>query len=271
VVGDKTYTPPPLPGHFVFDALAQIEAPFTLPIGPCSPPSCLNNPAVGIWGNGQFRADSLYFSYIPVNEFWSGVDAAGNPATVYFAGFETDGKTPKWSNSEIASVPVLPAEATVGNASLFYDSNSSLWLMIFDGQVNNYKGIHFTYAANPWGPWQPSQLIYNNCQAHMDNNQGFGDFIFYYAADKNHNDCPSALPPGTTKFPAHAGPAGPVIGSGLDPFGADAFATPGATFAPNIIGRFSGSKDGVLKLQYALTTWNPYAVVRMETDFTISR
>jgi hypothetical protein len=270
VVGDKTITPQPLPGHFVLDALAQIEAPFTLPIGPCSPPSCFNNPAVGIWGNGQFRDSSLYFSYIPVSEFWSGVDGDGNPATVYFAGYKADGTTPIWSNSEYSAVSVLPADATVGNASLFYDSNSSLWMMIFDGQVEDAKGIHFTYARNPWGPWQPSQLIYNKCQAHTDNNQGFGDFIFYYA-DENHNDCPAALPPGTTKFPASAGPAGPVIGSGSDPFGADAFTTPGAAFAPEIIGRFSGSKDGMLKLQYTISTWNPYAVVRMETDFTISK
>jgi hypothetical protein len=139
------------------------------------------------------------------------------------------------------------------------------------GQIKDAKGIHFTYAATPWGPWQPSQLIYNDCQAHTDNNQGFGDFIFYYAADKDHNDCPAALPPGTTTFPASAGPAGPVIGSGLDPFGAAAFTRPGAAFAPEIIGRFSGSKDGVLKLQYTISTWNPYAVVRMETDFTISK
>jgi hypothetical protein len=101
-----------LPGHFVFDALAQIEAPFTLQIGPCSPPSCFNNPAVGIWGNGQFRADSLYFSYIPVSEFWSGVDGNGNPATAYFAGFEADGITPKWSSSEHDAVPVLRSSAT---------------------------------------------------------------------------------------------------------------------------------------------------------------
>jgi len=107
-----------------------------------------------------------------------------------------------------------------------------------------------------------------------------GDFIFYYTANVNDptdNTCPSALDtPASpelkaTKVPGWSGPAGPVIGGGLDPFGEKAFTTRGTAFAPEIIGRFSGSKNGMLRLQYNISTWNPYAVVRMDTDFTISR
>jgi hypothetical protein len=277
-------TPPEfdLPGHFVYTALAQIAAPFTFPIGPCVG-NCFVN-SVGIWGNGQSRASSLYFSYVPISSFWSGLDSNGDPATVYFAGYKSDQKTPKWSGNESDAQPLFwdnpptfaapgPRESdpgAVGNPSLLFDSNSGLWLMIYDHFGTNApaRGIYFTYAQNPWGPWQTPSLIYNACQAHQNNQQGAGDFIFYYAGDENKNYCPSALPAGA-KPPAFAGPAGPVIGT-ADPFGEIAFSTDGAVFAPQIIGRFSGSQNGNLRLQYNISTWNPYTVVRMETNFTIS-
>jgi hypothetical protein len=296
VVYDKIFYPPPIPGHFVYTAMVQANGPFTLPIGPCDPPNCFNYPVVAIYGNGQSRDSSLYFSYIPVSSFWSGEDGSGNPATVYFAGYGADGKTPEWTNDESAAQPLFwddppnfphrvagePDPGQVGNASLFYDSNSSLWMMIYDhfDQTPELRGIYFSYAELPWGPWQKPQLIYNPCQAHQDNQQGLGDFIFYYTANVNDptdNTCPSALDtPASpelkaTKVPGWSGPAGPVIGGGLDPFGEKAFTTRGTAFAPEIIGRFSGSKNGMLRLQYNISTWNPYAVVRMETDFTISR
>jgi hypothetical protein len=293
--------PPPLfmPGHFVFDALTSFSA-----LGPCEPVFhgvCIYLPfeAVGIYGNGQFRASSLYFSYVPASSFESGTDSSGNSTTRYFAGYAKDGTTPKWTSFESEAQPLFwdnpptfappahgdPDPGTVGNASVFYDKNSELWLMLYDGGKSGghaTAGIYFTYAANPWGPWQQPQLIYNACQAHKDNRQGYGDIIFYFTkdiADSNDNWCSPALDginggsninPVTGETAAWSGPAGPVIGTPA-PFGHEAFATRGGEFAPQIIGRFSGSKDGRLTLQYTLSTWNPYTVVLMETDFTITR
>ena len=284
------------PGHFVYDALTKITAP-----GPCVPilgvPGvCLEGPteAVGIYGNGQSRTSSLYFSYVPLTSFETGTDSGGNPATMYFAGYAKDGVTPKWTNQESAAQPLFwdnpptyaapqPGESDpgrVGNASLFYDTNIQLWLMIYDRSKGGTSaaptsaGIFFTYAAKPWGPWQKPQMIYNACQAHTDNGQGLGDILFYYVhdvQDASANDCPEALNginSGTKDQSAWAGPAGPVIGASA-PFGHEAFTTKGGAFAPEIIGRFSGSKDGRLRLLYTLSTWNPYAVVLMETDFTV--
>jgi hypothetical protein len=282
----------PDPGHFVFDALAHIDVP-----GPCIPilaDACIQLPldAVGIYGTGQYRASSLYFSYVPTNSFETGTDAGGNPTTNYFAGYEKDGTTPKWTNQESAAQPLFwdnpptfapPAygesdPGTVGNVSLFYDSNAQLWMMLYDGgRIGGHAttGIYFTYAADPWGPWEKPQLIYNACQAHKDNGQGYGDILFYYtkdASDQAENECPSALSginPGANGNAAWSGPAGPVIGT-PDPFGHEAFTRRGGEYAPQIISRFSGSKGGALKLQFGLSTWNPYTVVLMETDFTIT-
>jgi len=284
---------PPNPGHFVFDALTSFTA-----LGPCEPVfrgGCIYIPfeAVGIYGNGQFRASSLYFSYVPASSFDTGTDSSGNPTTQYFAGYAKDGITPQWTSSESKAQPLFwdnpPTFAppgygesdpgTVGNASLFYDKNTELWMMLYDGGKSGGQattGIYFTYAANPWGPWQKPQLIYNACQAHKDNGQGYGDILFYYtkdAGDSTKNDCPGALSginPGANGNAAWSGPAGPVIGT-PDPFGHEAFTRRGGEYAPQIISRLSGSKDGKLKLQYTLSTWNPYTVVLMETDFTIAR
>jgi hypothetical protein len=287
-----------MPGHFVFDALTSFSA-----LGPCEPVfhgGCIYRPfeAVGIYGNGQSRASSLYFSYVPASSFESGTDSSGNSTTQYFAGYAKDGTTPKWTSFESEAQPLFwdnpptfappahgdPDPGTVGNASVFYDKNSELWLMLYDGGKSGGEattGIYFTYAAAPWGPWEKPQLIYNACQAHEDNRQGYGDIIFYFTkdiADPNDNGCSSALDginggsklnPISGETAAWSGPAGPVIGTPA-PFGHEAFTTRGGEFAPQIIGRFSGSKDGRLTLQYTLSTWNPYSVVLMETDFTIT-
>jgi hypothetical protein len=162
-------------------------------------------------------------------------------------------------------VPVVtdldPSSPTIGNFSVFYSDQLGLWLMTFDGGRNSTSttGFYFTYATQPWGPWTTPQFFYNDCR-----DGGYGNFIFYYT-DKAHNDCPSALPAGTTTFPASAGPTGPMIGSN------DPFTSRGAAFAPQMIQRFTEMDGNTLKIFYNLSTWNPYAVVLMESDFEITR
>ncbi len=276
----------PTPGHFVFTALYEAPLAVAQQLG-------LAEPAILIYGNGQFRQSSLYLSYIPESAFWSGLDASGNSATRYFTGYQRDGKTPTWSSSELDAKPIVwdnpptgaaasPDPGTIGNTSVTFDTNTNLWLMTYDGghQIDPAtgkpseatKGVYFTYAKMPWGPWLTPQLIYNACQAHSYA-QGFGDFIFYHTYDQSNpkdNTCPTALPSGImlTKE-AYSGPAGPIIGSGLDPFGSEAFTKTGGPFAPEIIGRFTERDGNTLRVFYNLSTWNPYTVVKMESDFTI--
>jgi hypothetical protein len=38
-----------------------------------------------------------------------------------------------------------------------------------------------------------------------------------------------------------------------------------------VIERFTKINDGKLSIYYTLSTWNPYTVVKMESDFTITR
>jgi hypothetical protein len=151
--------------------------------------------------------------------------------------------------------------------SVVYSQELGLWLMTYDGgrQVGPNKpkttGIYFSYAQAPWGPWATPQLIFNDCRDH-----GAGNFIFYFfnPSDPSANDCPSAVT-GTANF---AGPIGPTIG---DQTKNDPATTRGGAYAPFMIERFTEVQGNTLKIYYSLSTWNPYSIVRMESDFTITR
>jgi hypothetical protein len=285
-----TVAPPPgtPEGHFVFTSLHEFPAGFGN-WGPgrfeSSPlPNGSWEPAVLIYGEGQpggkSSGTSVYLSIISGNDFWSGVDSQGKPATRYFAGFKNG--HPCWSDNESDAVPVgydnpnnvpLPVgppgyadPGTVSNMSVIYSQDLDLWLMTYQGgkQPGPNKaateGIYFSYAKTPWGPWATPQLIFNACR-----DQGFANFIFYYFDPKKPTDntCPAAVT-GTANF---AGPIGPTIG---DQTKNDPTTTIGHPYAPFMIERFTEVQGDTLKIYYTMSTWNPYTIVKMESDFKIA-
>jgi uncharacterized protein (TIGR03437 family) len=229
-----------------------------------TPPPVSPEPVVLIFGVGAFRASNVYLSIIPSTEFSSGLDPNGNSATRYFSG--TSNGQPTWTSSESSAVPIVtdldPANPTIGNVSVSYSQPLGLWLMVYDGGRGSIstEGMYVTYAPRPWGPWSTPQLVFNACR---DN--GFGNFMFYYYATAAQNGCPSAMPAGVTSAPNSAGPAGPTIGSTNDPT-----TTRGTAYAPTFVERFTIVSGNTLKLFYMFSTWNPYAVVLMESDFSIA-
>jgi uncharacterized protein (TIGR03437 family) len=247
-------------GHFV--TAWFYEAPTGI-LG--NPAPVVPEPDVVMFGLGEYRASNIYLSVIPASEFESGVDSNGNNATRYFSGLSQG--QPTWSQNESDSVPVVtdldPANPTIPNLSAFYSQQLGLWLMTFDGGRNSSgtTGVYFTYAPQPWGPWSRPQLVFNACR-----DKAFGNFIFYYYATAAGNDCPSAMPAGATPAPNSAGPAGPTI----DPTANDPNTTRGAAYAPLMVERFTEIAGNTLKIFYTLSTWNPYAAVLMESDFTIA-
>ena len=100
-------------GHFVFTSLHEFPADFgNWGPGAWEPsplPGGFWQPAVLIYGEGQpggkSSGTSVYLSIIPADDFWSGVDYQGNPATRYFAGLKEG--HPTWSEHESDSVPVV--------------------------------------------------------------------------------------------------------------------------------------------------------------------
>jgi uncharacterized protein (TIGR03437 family) len=247
-------------GHFVTAAMYEATAGL---LG--SPAPVLPEPDVVIFGLGPYRASNVYLSIISASEFESGVDSSGNSATRYFTGMSNG--QPTWSTAESASMPVVtdidPANPTIGNLSAFYSQQLGLWLMTFDGGRGSAStvGTYFAYAPQPWGPWSTPQRIFNDCR-----DKALGNFIFYYYATAAGNFCPTAMPAGVTSAPNSAGPAGPTISPGNNP----PESTRGGGYAPQMVQRFTEIAGNTLKIFYTLSTWNPYAVVLMESDFTIA-
>jgi len=228
-----------------------------------TPPPVSPEPVVVIFGAGP-TARNVYLSIIPSTEFWSGTDQNGNSATRYFAGMSQG--QPTWSSSEANAVPLLPLDPSnpgIPYVSVLYSQPLALWVMMFESAgTTPSSGMYLTYAPQPWGPWSTPQLVFNACR-----DKGFGNFMFYYYASADQNDCPGAMPAGVTSAPNSAGPAGPTAG---DQTKNVPTTTRGIAYGPALIERFTIVSGHTLKLFYMMSTWNPYAVVLMESDFTIT-
>ncbi len=222
----------PLQGHFLIVSMRQYGT------------------NIMMFGTSQYRASDVFLCKIPAADLVTGA------GTLYFAGLTNN--QPVWSSAESNCVPVVqdnPAAGhawpndspSIGNVSVVYSTNLSLWLMTYDGGRNarpktNYNGIYFTCASQPWGPWSDPQLIFNAARDH-----GFGVFI--------HN---------TNYVPA--GPAGPTI----SPENNDPTTATGDAYAPYMIERFTRVTNSTVYIYYLMSTWNPYSNVKMRSAFTLT-
>ncbi len=249
-------------GHFVYVGLHEAAPGFVEKSG-----VDFTDEVVLVFGVGRYWNSNIYLSVIPKSDFWTGVDRNGNNATRYFTGLVGD--DPTWSDKEGDAVPVVtdldPSNPTIGNFSVNYSSELGLWLMTFSGGLHSRPtaGVYFTYATDPWGPWSKPQLIFNDCRDH-----GLGNYIRYYYKTSVEDFCPSAMPSGINPAPNGAGPTGPTIGPQTQN---DPYTTVGGGFSPQMIERFTEVQGDTLKVFYNISTWNPYTVVLMESDFAIAR
>ncbi len=199
-----------------------------------------------MFGLGLYRATDLYLASVPAASFESGI------GTRYFAGL-IDGQ-PTWTDQESGAVPIVvdnplghtpPDPPTIGNVSVVYSQDLGLWLMTYDGgrQTEATNGVYFSYASNPWGPWSPPQLIFNAKRDHA-----LGVFIH------DPSLVPDDLLDGPTINPTNNPPA----------------TTRGGVYAPFQIERFTTVVGDTLTITYTMSTWNPYTVVRMRSEFTIA-
>jgi hypothetical protein len=242
-------------GHFVYTSLREF------PEDAEGWEASSGQPTVVIFGVGEYDASNIYLSIVPKKGFESGT------GTRYFTGLDKFG-FPTWgTKDDSGTVPVVtdldPANPTIGNLSVVYSQDLGLWLMTFNGGHGDSTttGVYFSYARTPWGPWSKPQYILNDCR-----DKAYGTYIFYYY-DPLHpatNTCPSAVVgPANT-----SGPAGPTIGpqDSNNPY-----TTRGGGFAPELIERFTEVEGDTLRIYFTLSTWNPYAVLKMESDFKIAR
>ncbi len=245
-------------GHFIHPALHELPMQFA------SSPS---DSEVMIFGLGSYRHSDIYLSKIRKAFFASGINLKGNPATRYFTGLS--GGSPTWSDSETNVVPIVQDnplaeigvgevqqpwpndDPTIGNFSVGWCPALQLWLMTFDGgrqsgSTRQTSGVYFTYAKAPWGPWMEPQLVFNATR-----DGAAGSWIRLY--DRSTGT-------GT-------GPVGPTIGSQTSN---SPDSTSGGIYAPGLIEPFTQVAGDTLRIFYTVSTWNPYTVVRMRSEFLVA-
>ena len=154
--------------------------------------------------------------------------------TVYYAG-QTAG-IPMWDPSESKSEPII-LDDTIGDISVTFVPQLGLWVSLYDSR--SPLGIVARYSMQPWGPWSGPQLVF-------DRKAGYGSFIHDPSRSKDD------------------GLAGPVIMQDKP-----AQRVAGGMYAPYIIDRFTQVAGDTLTLQYVMSTWNPYVVVRMKSSLQI--
>ncbi len=174
--------------------------------------------------------------YRSSNAYLSVVPAAtfeSGEGTRYFAGLK--GSRPTWSERESEAAPIVE-HPTIGDLSVTWAPALHLWLMTYDSR--DPRGVVFRYSATPWGPWSDLQIIFKVAR------DGSG-----FIHRKGRDD----------------GLAGPVIGRGK----ANPEGVAGGAYAPYAIERFTRLDGDTLSLYYVLSTWNPYVVVLMRSQFEV--
>jgi hypothetical protein len=185
-------------------------------------------PFILIWGSGVYRQSDAHLAVVPVASFETG------QGTAYFAGLDASG-APRWSATEAQSQPIVK-NGTIGDLSVTWCRDLGLWLMTFDSRPPAPRGVLFSYAPAPWGPWSECQVIFDAVR-----DGAFGKFI--HDPDLRPDD----------------GLAGPVIGKGT----ADPGTVRGGAYAPYVVERWTKLQGSELLLYFVLSTWNPYVVVLM--------
>jgi Domain of unknown function (DUF4185) len=188
-------------------------------------------PYVLLFGSGDYRKSNVYLAVVPAAGFTTG------NGTRYFAGM--DGGVPLWTDADAVAAPIV-THPVVGELGAAFLADPGLWLLTYNS--SDPRGIVLRYAPQPWGPWSDSIVIFNGTRDH-----GSGTFI--------HDP----------RLPSDDGLGGPVTG------GANPMTVAGGEYAPYLIERFTSIQDGSLTLQYLMSTWNPYTVVRMRSTLAITR
>jgi Domain of unknown function (DUF4185) len=175
-----------------------------------------------IWGTGEHRKSDVYLAYIPL-------DGIANRSSLrFFSGNEEgDPSKPVWTHDESNAKPLFPAECA-GELSVRWNYYLEKWIMLYNCELCNTRGVIVRLADVPWGPWSTPKIIF-------DPEDGYGKFIHDEPGKDNLND------------PTRDGP---------DDKGHEYGPYQMAPYSTGIKGRYT-------KIYFTLSTWNPYQVMQM--------
>ncbi len=161
-------------------------------------------------------------------------DLADRSRLLYFHGFNLKG-LPQWSAREPAAVALFH-HPVVGEFSVAYCPPVRRYVLLYNS--TRPRGIILRSAATPWGPWSEGEVIFDPWR-----DPGYGSFLHIpatFQADKRD----SVNDPGRE-------------------------AEWGGEYGPYLMARFTTGSAWGCRLFYTLSTWNPYAVVVMQTDLKL--
>jgi hypothetical protein len=184
-----------------------------------------------VFGTGEYRRSDAYLMAVPVDSFETG------EGTLYYTSTGRNG--PNWTETPWAAAPIID-HPTIGDISFSYIEPLATWVALYDSR--SPRGLTLRSAPQPWGPWSAPQVVWDPRK-----DAGYGSFIY----DPNRSD--------------NAHLAGPIIPADRDPFRLF-----GGFYAPYIIERLTRVEGEYVTLQYVLSTWNPYVVVRMQSTLRVA-
>lgn len=202
---------------------------FRLPVSDTGLPP--GGPWVLMHGTGRHRASHAYLAIIPVAGF------ARCEGQRYFV--KRDGESVQWSESEADARPVFTdgEPGTLGEISVTWAAAVGEYIATYDAKPNKSRQVVLRHSKTPWGPWTDPMVLFDPIVS--------GRGVFLHDPSRNEDD----------------GQAGPMIGKKHDPE-----KTPGTSYAPFVVERWTRLREDVLSLYFVLSTWNPYVVVLMRSD-----
>lgn len=174
-----------------------------------------------LFGTGDYRNSAVYM-------YCQNEDSIEYKSSIYyFAGF--NGSKPTWTKDENNAEPVHNITCG-GEISFAYNPHLQKWLGLYN--CGEPRGINYTTADNPWGPYTEGKLIFDPW---LDN--GYCHFIH---TDWNHMVCDTV----NDLYREYEW---------------------GGEYGPYMFKDFTTIKDSLVTIYYTLSTWNPYTVVLMKS------
>lgn len=152
-----------------------------------------------------------------------------NSKLEYFIGVGTQGH-PRWSPRQADAIALFQ-QPQIGEFSVSYLKPVKRYVMLYN--ASEPRGITMRSAEMPWGRWSAGSVIFD-----PGRDNGYGHFMHV----KSKADGLS------------------------DPHRAAEF---GGEYGPYIISRYTGETGGHTRIYYTMSTWNPYQVMVMQSDFTL--
>ncbi|MBA3714236.1 MAG: DUF4185 domain-containing protein [Pyrinomonadaceae bacterium] len=190
---------------------------------------CLADGWLYIYGSGEYRESSVCLARVRPG------DLGDRSKLRYFAGTGPDGQA-RWAEREANATPLFRHDV-VGEFSVAYLEPVKRYVMLYNHNVGDPRGIIMRSAADPSGPWSEGTVIFEPWR-----DGGYGHFMHISA-----------------KFAAESDEIG-------DP---NRDETWGAEYGPYVMGRFTTGAGGRCRIYYTLSTWNPYQVVVMRSDLKL--